>query len=286
MATSLRDAFRASGHSVRDADLVRERRTATLFGRDFELCWIPGRAQRAGVPGAGRPSFRRHPGDRIRRDEVFWKRGSLLATPNRFPFVGDSLLLWEDGGSAREVGESHLAAAFALADECDAALLVNTVGASASIPLAHAHFLFDVRPLLEQAWTGVEIGSVPQGRLLAPSPDGDWPLFAAIVECEDPARRARWVRHLLDVRTHAAANILAQGRRAIVVPRRGELGGLDFPYAIGAGELSGRFVFPSLETMRAAGAQGLEASLRGATTGVTGAEISGLRELWPTLAAL
>ena len=278
------EALAAAGHAGTDDELVLARRSLAIFGRDFELCYLPSRRERSGVPSASRPSFAPHPGERIRHDEVLWSRGRLVATPNRYPFMAPSMLLWEASGSAREVTEAFLVEAFALCDQLAATLVANTVGASASIPLAHAHLLGPKRSLLaaqeSQAWPLVELAGDAELRLMASDPQAGWPLHAAVIDAPDPERRARAVRCLLDQRRHAAANLMLQGSRAFVVPRREEMGGAAFPYAIGAGELSGRFIFPDRQAFREAHSEGLETALARACVASCDAENESLRQLF------
>lgn len=287
-------ALRTSGAYVEDAELLVKARSLEICGHDFELCFLPSRAARQGVPTDERPSFLAHPGHRIRREEALWTRGRLVATPNRFPFFGPSLLLWEGAAADREpsfdreVRGDWLVEAFALQQECGAVLVGNTVGAAASIPLAHAHLLLGRRPLLaaSSAWPLVEVACPQAGlRILATDPAASWPIFAGVVECEDAEERARWVRALLDARSRASANVLAQDARAFVVPRRQENGAEDFPYAIGGGELSGRFIYADEKAYVSATRAGLEASLRRACVPSRDAEVASLRKVCDAIAA-
>lgn len=259
---SLLDAFASSGHVVADASIVERRRELRLFGCDFELCYVPQRGARGGIPGAG-TAFRAHPGFRIRREEAFWRGDGLVATPNRFPFLGASFLLWNEGGCAREVDAAFLAPAFSHVEAAGACLLANTVGASASIALAHAHVTLVAPPLLRDgAWPATcELARRGDSLILATMPGASWPFLSVEVRSPDPRRRAAWVAQVLASRACPAANLLAVGDRAFILPRRAECGGAAFPFAIGASELSGRWIFADEERFEAATAAGLEACL-------------------------
>ncbi|MCB9892749.1 MAG: hypothetical protein H6832_13365 [Planctomycetes bacterium] len=291
--TTLERAFARSGHSIPDESIAARNRGVELFGRSFELSLVPSRADRSGIPGR-RAAFRTSAGPRIRAEEGFWSDGHLVATPNRFPFLGRSFLLWNAHGSEREVGASFLARAFELCDAENLCLLANTVGASASIPLAHAHVTWTPRPLLYRAGTALDsdpastgwptrvVAMSNLGSIRATTGDDDWPCMAVEVRAPDPRVRAAWIAALLATRTTAAANLLVAGERALVVPRRAECGLESFPLPIGASELSGRWIFADeflFENAIAPGDGGLEASLRAACVPTTATELEGVTEL-------
>ncbi|MCA8972268.1 MAG: hypothetical protein KDC95_20945 [Planctomycetes bacterium] len=291
--TTLERAFARSGHCIPDESIAVRSRSVQLFGRDFELCLVPSRADRSGIPGR-RAAFRMSPGHRIREEERFWSDGRLVATPNRFPFLGRSMLLWNAHGSDREVGPDFLARAFELCDSEGLCLLANTVGASASIPLAHAHVTWTPRPLLCDAETDLDsepvtigwpthvVASSDHGSLRVTTGGDEWPCMAIEVRAPDPRVRAAWVGAFLAARTTAAANLLVAGERALVVPRRAECGLECFPFPIGASELSGRWIFADpfhFENAVAHGDHGLEASLRAACVPANSIEVDGATEL-------
>lgn len=239
---------------------------------------MPARGRRAGIPGAGRAAFGPGRGDRIRIEEAFWSGAGLVATPNRFPFFWPQLLLWPEKGTMREPDADFLAACFALARREEGTLLFNTIGASASIPLAHAHLLAAMSPVLEH----VELEEVASTRDIvcrATQPGSRVPFLVVEIEAEDDTIRAAWTRRLLDLRRTPAINVLARGRRSWILPRRMEVPAPHFPYAVGAGELGGRFVYPDQDAFRAATAADLAAALRLATVIATEAELASLRRV-------
>lgn len=271
-------------------------RVLELFGRSFELCLIPDRAARKGVPSDTRPSFGSHPGFRIRREEAFWTGKGLVATPNRYPFFGPSFLLWPESGTPREVTRDFLQTVFEVQRELDAVVVCNTIGAAASIPLAHAHVLLGPRPMLDPGGPGSDregtecwplrpldfdasVDVCESVRIQTTDLHASWPLFAAVVEAPCVSTRADWVRALLDTRSRAAVTILATTERVFLIPRRREGGAPAFPFAIGGGELSGRFIFADRSSYENASASGLERALRDACVECTSAEVDALREV-------
>ncbi len=275
----MRDPWALLGAGAADEGFIENRRRLSLFGLSFELCLIPSRGGRAGVPSTEAPAFAVHPADRIRSEEALWRGDGLVLTPNRYPFFAPQLLAWPEAASPREADRDFLERCFRLADAAGASLLFNTVGASASIPLAHAHVLAAQSTVLAEIPL-VRVGVGDGFSCWSPDPGGPAPFFAAVIEAVDPGLRAREVRRLADCRRTAAVNLISVGTKVWVVPRRQEVPAPEFPYAIGAGELFGRFVFPKPDEFGAATQPALEAAMTKATVRCGAQQIASLRRVW------
>jgi len=225
-------------------DPASARRPLAPFGLPFTALLIEGRGRRAGVPGTARPSFDEGRGPAIRAREALFEGAASVLTPNRFPFASPHGILWARDGEPREWPEAFLVEAFRLLDRHGGILLGNTVGASASIPLAHLHWADFEAPLLPRL--------------------AELPFAAAAIDDPDAGRRASSARRLLDRRLTAPANLLALPGRAWILPRREEIPSPHFPHALGAMELAGFFVYPDRPSFDAATASSLEAALTAA----------------------
>ena len=241
-------------------------RSLRLFGCvDWELACIPARAARPGKPQAARAAFAPNRGPSIRAREGFWSRGVLVATPNRFAFAWRHCLLWQREGRAREASEELWGAVGEVVDELSAIALNNSVGASASIALAHVHLLED-RGSVWPSWPARVVAELGDGvELLTTDPESELPIFAVGVRGASPLRRAPWIRRLLEDRVCTAVNTLVLPSATWIVPRREETPSPDFAWALGAAELYGRFVYPERDAFDAATAARLEAALRRAS---------------------
>lgn len=220
-------------------------RPLEVFGLPFEARYVPGRDRRPGVAGGPRPPFDEGRGPRIREGEALWRGAHCVLTPNRHPFAAPHGLLWAARGEPREWPEPFLAEVFGLLEHWGGLLLGNTIGAAATVPLAHLHWLD--RPAQAPAALLAE-----RARL---------PFAVAAVSEASPARRAAAVRRLLDRRTTAPANLVAFGPHALVFPRRREIPAPHFPHALGAMELAGAFVYPDEAGFHRAEARDLERAL-------------------------
>ncbi|MDP6424624.1 MAG: hypothetical protein QGG14_07765 [Planctomycetota bacterium] len=259
-----------------DEGLVHERHAVAAFGLPFECVLIPSRADRAGTPSAERPAFGVHSADRIRRKEAFWRSETLIATPNRFPFFAPQALLWPAHESPREPSTGFLAACFDVAEGTGASVLFNSIGASASIPVAHGHLMRRESPVLGRVELEL-VERVAGAEVLTPT--GNFPLFAAVVHAANAQRRADLVIGLLAARRHAAFNVLAERDLAWVFPRTLEVAAAHFPFAIGAGELWGRFVYPDRDSFAEATSTRLESALKSAVPVARSAQREGLCRL-------
>ncbi|PIE24625.1 MAG: hypothetical protein CSA62_01995 [Planctomycetota bacterium] len=230
-----------------------------MFGRQVELVLIPNRAKRANAPIGQRPPFVSDCGSEIRSGEARWSQGpDLVLTPNLWPFYSRQALLWSPSGFSREPSVELLGAGLSLAQGIDATVLHNTIGAAASIPMGHLHLVDAAPPFLRDlsgpvllSGSGFELVGLPEGL----------PLHWLGVRAEDPLRRAQIGKMLLDRRTTAAANLVAHGELLWVIPRRSEQPEPHFPYALGAAELGGRWVFQQAESFERACSAALEQAL-------------------------
>ena len=242
------------------------RRFVELHGGRVELCWVPHRSLRAGRADAARPSFPPCRAARILADEPVWTSEALALTPNLHPFADRHLLLWSRSPQ-REPDRAFLAAGFELADRCDGSLLVNSIGAAASIPWLHAHLVGERFEYLSgQPTAAVDIASpspeVEIRRVGAPFPA----LLIALRGKMDALADA--VAELLRRRTVAAFSLVYVAGRAFVMPRSVEIPLPHFPQALGSAELWGRWCFEDEDAFRSATPESLDTALR--TSGRSG----------------
>jgi hypothetical protein len=238
------------------------RRAIEFLGRTVELCWLPERRSRRGVPGVDRPPFDADPASRIVREEALWEGSDLAVTPNLFPFASRQILLWSTR-SMREPDAAMLESAFEFATAHGATALLNSIGAAASIARAHLH-LVDERlwflPELptspvDEPWRDL-LENVEVARLAPPFPADVVVLRGA------PVARSRALRRLLDLRTCPAFNAVDDGQGTWMMPRSArEITAPWFPQALGAAELWGRWCFLDQAAFDAATSEGLAAAL-------------------------
>lgn len=142
---------------MRDADpspppthfAATARRELRVFGAPVELALLPGRAARPGRPGAERPAFRPDLGLRIAATEAIHAGPEFVVTPNKFPFARAQTVLWSRR-PLREPDAEFLHSALSWTDQRGGSLLLNSVGAAASIPRAHAHHTDEAMPFLPE----------------------------------------------------------------------------------------------------------------------------------------
>jgi hypothetical protein len=262
--------------------LVQASRRLLAYGLPYELVLIPSRGQRANLPGGRRPAFTCDRGGRIRQAEALASDDDVVLTPNRFAFYEQHGLLWQAEGFAREAPVRLLEAGFRIAEQSGGALLVNSIGASASICQAHGHLVrarSEVLAGLPMSPLGAERGL----KLLASDPRAGHPALAIQVRGGSASDRARLVRALLDLRTSASYHVLAQEDAAWVMPRRREIVEEVSPYAIGAAEFFGRFVLPDRETYDRLDRSSIELALAEASLPATDEEFTALQQLLPEL---
>ncbi|MEO0480015.1 MAG: hypothetical protein AAF196_11075 [Planctomycetota bacterium] len=233
------------------------RRALEFAGGEVELCWMPERAQRSGKPGAGRPPFLASPADRILREETVLERGAIAITPNKFPFSDRHLVLWQKR-PIREAERELLDAVVSLAEKVEGTAIVNSIGAAASIPRAHAHVLGErlgFLPRFERATVGSTFGLEPGGARLSR-------LSGLPIEClaiDGPfADRIALTHGLLQVRMTTAFNLIGEGETLYLIPRSAtEIPAPHFPQALGAAEIWGRWCFHDQQAFENATAESL-----------------------------
>ncbi len=236
------------------------RRTLLVFGATAELVWLPARKQRPNAPGAERPPFDRDPVPRILAAEEQWRGDAAVLTPNRYPFAARQNILWSPLAT-REHGSDLLATAMAWNDSRRGTVLLNTIGAAASIARAHVHCTVETLPFLR------ELRQLP---LAAPwlenVPEVTWlrletPLL--VVGVRGPAAaRAAAIALLLTRRLCTAANVVDQDGTAWLWPRRLETPAPHFPAALGAAEFWGRWCYADEAPFATATTADLEQALR------------------------
>jgi hypothetical protein len=246
------------------AAVVGARRELPLLGARAELLWLPERAQRPGVPVRGQPPFRSASAERIVAEETVWRAGGLSCTPNRYPFAERQALLWA-ATPVRELTAEMLALALALEDHAAGTVLLNTVGAAASLPRAHVHLVGERLPFLQQ---------LPQRETPPPSwlpalrdvavlrLDPPFPALAVGLRGPAAARAAAAAR-LLELRAAPAVNLVSSSGVTWLFPRSGvEIPAPHFPHALGAAELWGRWCYAQREAFERATESDLLAALR------------------------
>lgn len=238
----------------------RARRALRAFGATVELVLVPDRAGRPGVPSAARPAFRTDPVPRIVAEESVWRGDGASATPNRYPFAEHQLILWQDG-LERELGLSSWRMLCGWVDRISGTGLVNTIGAAASIPRAHAHLTAERLPFLEA------IGEERCDAAFLPRVDGvEWLRkklpFWLLGARGAAAARAEALFALQAVRATAACNVVVQDGTAWVYPRSAvETPVPWFPWALGAAEVWGRWCYVEEPAFESADGDGLEQAL-------------------------
>lgn len=237
------------------------RRTLQVFGAPAELVWLPERKARPAVPSAESPAFRPNRAPRILAEEAIWRGSGCVLTPNLFPFAPHELLVWAEA-AVREPGREMLALALELEQRVDGAMVVNTVGAAASIPRAHLHVVSDKMPFLLQvprepvemgllAETGVELC-----RLARPFPSIALGLRGPV------AARAHALDLLTEHRSAPAYNIISQDGLSWFIPRsHQEITAPHFPQALGGAELWGRWCFGDEGPFEAMTSEAAEAAI-------------------------
>lgn len=236
------------------------RRALPLCGGTAELCWLPERRARTGRPEPERTPFAPSVAERIVAEEAVWRGDGLVLTPNRHPFAARHLLLWS-AAPRREPDRGFLETGFELARRARGALLANSIGAAASIAWCHAHIVGERMPFLDSlalepcTLDEVRGRDVECFRASAPFPS----LLVALRG--DPAARAAAAERLLVTRTSAAYGLVEQAGTTWIHPRRAEFPGPDFPQALGAAELWGRWCYDQEDAFAAATPVMLERAL-------------------------
>ncbi len=240
------------------------RRELTVFGAPVELVYVPARKARQDRATAERPAFRRSPAPRIVSDETFWRGDGHVLTPNRHPFAAEQRLLWTTE-RRREPDAVFWGLCGEWVERSGGAALVNGIGAAATIARCHAHLVPERLPFLaalpERPCTADLIDLPPGVSLVAK----DVPCCLLGVRGGSVAARADALLRLGEARLVACCNFVLQDDAAWLLPRRMETPAPDFPYALGAAELWGRWCYMDEEPFAAATSAMLERAFVAAT---------------------
>ncbi len=237
------------------------RREMRLFGAPAELLWLPQRRSRPGLPRAGQPAFRKSRIAKILSEETVWRGDGGALTPNPYPFAERQAIVWAEA-PIREPDLGLLELVLRFEEHTGGALLINSTGAAASFARAHAHLLAEPNAFLEELPREPfdpdflePVAGVDIVRLAPPVP-------ILAVGVRGAARdRARAIHQLLQRRTTAAFNVVSQNGVSWVVPRTIETPAPEFPQALGAAELWGRWCFNDEQPFEEATPEKLEAVL-------------------------
>lgn len=236
------------------------RRELTLFGATAELVLLPDRAARPNRPNGTRAAFGPDRGLSIVETEATSREHGLALTGNKFPFARAQTVLWSER-PLREPDEEFLDRALSWVDAKGGTLLVNSIGAAASIARAHAHHTDESLPFLTQLR---ERSLTPDW---LPRIDGASYFTKAVEFCllgvrGTAAARKRAVAALQTRRLTAAVNLVSTPGETWVYPRAIETPTPFFPYALGAAEAWGRWCFVDEAPFLAATARDLEQALQ------------------------
>lgn len=242
------------------------RRRMTLFRAPAELLYLPERAARQGVPQAGRSAFPSQVVERILSVEAVWEGDGIAITPNRYPFGCRQAVLWATR-PRREPDAALLELSFRLEEKVSGTVLMNSIGAAASISRCHLHLIDERLPFLthfdvvEHVPDSLDAHDLPNGiscLALAPPFPG-----VGVGVRGSPGQRAMVVAQLLQARSSPAFNLVSQNGTTWVFPRSAvETPAPYFPTALGAAELWGRWCFSDERAFRAATPGELETALR------------------------
>lgn len=235
-------------------------RALAVFGAPVEAVLVPGRKARGDRADAGRPPFRRSPAPRILAAESYWRDDVHALTPNRYPFARQQRMLWPLQ-PRREPDEPMWAAALAWSEAGGGTVLVNTVGAAATIAWAHAHLTPERLGFLAGLREGpgpADLVDLPAGVELVQK---DVPCCLLGVRGGDVRARAAAIVALTVARLTPAWNVCVERGTAWLLPRTVETPAPWFPFALGAAELWGRWCYVDEEPFAAATGDALERAL-------------------------
>ncbi len=240
---------------------IAARKDVVVFDAPAAAILLP---DRAGRPGLERPAFRTARAETILRNETRWSDGAVALTANRYPFAERHVVLWSCA-AVREADERLLAAAFALAARVDGTALLNTIGAAATIAHAHVHVIGERSTFLPAVSPWVPF-AVPLDANDAPgvaTTRADAAGAPLIVQLRgNVLARARACARLLQLRGTAAINVVADADATWLFPRGPvETPAPEFPFALGAAEVFGRFCFSTEPAFAAADGPAMERAL-------------------------
>jgi len=239
-------------------------RSLVVFGAPALLALVPERKSRQDRPCDQRPAFRRSPAARIVEQEVLWRGGGTVLTPNKYPFLREQRILWPEGPQ-REPDLPMWAAICAWVAAAAGTALLNNIGSASSIARAHAHLTPERLPFLaalRERSGPTDLIDVPAGVQLVQK---DAPF--CLLGVRGPAdARALAVARLAEARMTAAWNVVVQDGTAWLYPRRIETPAPHFALPLGAAEVWGRWCFLDREPFEAATGSMLEQALIAAGT--------------------
>lgn len=238
-------------------------RTLPLLGAVAELVFVPARRDRPGQADRHRPALAPGPAARIVERESYWRDGDLALTPNRYPFARGQRILWRTS-PAREPDLGFWLAAHRWLEDGGGTVLLNNIGAAATIARAHAHLIDERLPFLsqlpERPLTDAPIEPPPGAELV----HKDVPF--CVVGVRGPAEaRARALMLLADARLTATWNVVADAHASWVVPRTIETPAPDFTAPLGSAEFWGRWCYTDETAFTNATSEQLERALRAAS---------------------
>lgn len=239
-------------------------RTLEVYGIPVHLALVPGRKARSGHDRERRPPLQRSPAERILREEAYWRTETLALTPNKFPFGKNQRILWM-ATPARDPDIHFWRAGLAWADAMDGTVLLNNIGAAATIPRAHAHFIEEKMPFLAslaEAPLQTDIMDVPDGCEMVRK---DVP-FCMVGVRGDLEGKAETLIRIADSRLTATWNVIINKDTVWIVPRGKQTPAPYFPSAVGAAEFWGRWCYVDEEPFERATGNDLEKAIEIATT--------------------
>jgi len=241
-------------------------RTVEVYGASVHLALVPGRKARSGHDREGRPALQRSPADRILGAETYWRTDTLALTPNKFPFGKNQRILWM-ANPARDPDLSFWQAGLAWVEQMDGTVLLNNIGAAATIPRAHAHLIEEKMPFLPA------LPDLPLQADIIDVPDGcelvrkDVP-FCMVGVRGDLEGKAEALLRIADARLTATWNVIVSKDIVWIVPRGKQTPAPYFDSAVGAAELWGRWCYVDEEPFERATGADLEKALQIATAAV------------------
>lgn len=238
-------------------------RTLALFGTTVHLALVPGRRNRTGHDREGRPAFQRSPAGRIIGEEAYWRSDTLALTPNKFPFARNQRILWM-ARPARDPDRTFWRAALDWVARSDGTVLLNNIGAAATIARAHAHLIDERLPFVDalpERPLRSDVIDVPDGCQLCAK---DLPF--CIVGVRGPVDgRAEALLRLADARLTPTWNVVLTQDAAWIVPRGKQTPAPHFATAMGAAEMWGRYCYVDEGPFASATAEDLRQALELAT---------------------
>ncbi len=227
---------------------VAERRELHVCGVPVELVLFPDRAARR---AASHCAMRPDRAPTILAQEALWRSDMppAVLTPNRYPFAAAASILWSELVE-REAHADLIALALALAEPRGGSVLMNTIGAAATLPRAHLHLTAERLTFLSRlpcrpvapATVGLAASDPALAAVQCVQLAPPFPGFVLGVRGERAAR-ARAAARLLELRATPAVNLISDGETTWVAPRACETPAPHFATPLGCAELWGRFCF-------------------------------------------